>query len=531
MPDQVTEPTKPSERSSTRLELIIERTSPFVLTILIVYAAIRNLCQSAAKPFWYDEICSLIMIRQPRISAMWRALKQGADSQPPGFYLAERFATKLMSNEAIAFRLLSILAFSVTVLCLFIIVRRKQGSLIALLCAAVPLVTVLYENFATEVRPYSLVFACISFALVCYQRAPAARWVIMLGLSLALAQSFHYYAFMAFLPFFVSETVLLLEGQFRRGVWLALAFGFLPLIVFWPLLSAFRALYGQHYWSQPSLQIAESSYGLYFETSYVNGITLAGVSAIAVLVVILETVRRAQSDGRPVNLASLSLREPLMTLAFLSLPFVGFVATKAAHGGLVPKYVLPTLLGFPLSVGYALSRLGRARALLGLVAAIFLIVVLVGQERMFWSTYSGHFSSPAVEVEPFVRSAGHEDLPVVVSDAEVFMPLAYYASPELAKRFVMLVDPPQSVLYTGSDTNDKEMPILAAYSTLPVCDFQTFVKDHPVFLLYSNYGGMGADWWPTKLNRDGYSLRPVASTPLTVSDASHRLFLVSGPPH
>ena len=527
MPDQVTEPTKVSERSSTRLNLVMEKASPFALAILIVYAAIRNLCQSAVKPFWYDEICSLIMIRQQRISAIWSALKQGADSQPLGFYVAERFATKLMTNEAISFRLLSIFAFSLTVICIFILFRRKQGSLVALVCAAIPLVTVLYGNFAAEVRPYSLVFACISFALVCYQRAPATRWVIMLGLSLALAQSFHYYAFMAFLPFFVSETVLLLEGQFRWRIWLALVFGFLPLIVFWPLLSAFRALYGSHYWSLPTLQIAESCYAEYFMTSYVNGVTVAGLAAIAVFVVMLQIVRRAAQEGHAPNLATLSLREPLMALAFLSLPFVGFLATKAAHGGLTPKYVLPTMLGFPLSVGYAIPRLGRVRTLLQSVVAIFLVVVLVPQERMFWSTYTGHLSSPADEIEQFVRFAGHEDLPVVISDAEIFMPVAYYASPEFAHRFVMLVDAPQSVLYTGSDTNDKEMPILASYSTLPVCDFQTFVKDHRVFLLYSNYGGMGADWWPTKLTRDGYSLRPVVATPLTVRDVSHRVFLVS----
>jgi Dolichyl-phosphate-mannose-protein mannosyltransferase len=522
MPDQVTNPM--SERSSALLDLIVERASPFALAILIVYAAIRNLCQSATKPFWYDEICSSIIVKQPRISTMWSALKQGADSQPPGFYLAERLATKLMSNEAIAFRLLSVLAFSVTVICLFLFIRRREGSLIALLCAAVPFVTVLYDNFAVEGRPYSLVFACISVALLCYQRAPAASWVIVMGLSLVLAQSFHYYAFMAFLPFFVSETALLLQGQFRWGVWVALVFGFLPLLVFWPLLSVFRALYSQHYWSPASLQVAQSSYSFYFKTSYINGITLACLSAIAVLAVMLQTIRRARHEEPPANP---SLHEPLMILTFISLPFVGFIATKAAGGGLTPKYVLPAILGFPLSLGYVLPRLARKRALLESVVAIFLIVVLVHQERMFWRTYTGHLSSPADKLEVLVRSAGHEDLPVVICDPQIFMPLAHYASPEWAKRFVMLVDPPQSVLYTGSDTNDKELPILASYSTLPVYDFHIFIKDHPVFLLYSEYGRPGTNWWSTKLARDGYSLRPVATTPLTVHDVSYRVFLVS----
>ena len=147
MPDRVFNPTPNSSPSSSLFGLDSEKISPYVLAILIAYAAVRNLCQAATRPFWYDEICTFIMVRQQHISTMWSALRNGADGQPPGFYLAERVATALVANESIAFRLLSMFGFSSTVLCLFVFVRKRRGSAIALLCAAIALVTPLYDSY------------------------------------------------------------------------------------------------------------------------------------------------------------------------------------------------------------------------------------------------------------------------------------------------------------------------------------------------------------------------------------------------
>ena len=525
MPDQVFNPTPNSSPSSSLFGLDSEKISPYVLAILIAYAAVRNLCQAATRPFWYDEICTFIMVRQQHISTMWSALRDGADGQPPGFYLVERVATALVANENIAFRLLSIFGFSITVLCLFLLVRKRRGSAIALLCAAITLVTPLYDSFAAEARPYSLVVACISFALLCYQRTPAVRWTILLGLSLALAQSFHYYALFSFLPFIVAEFVLFLtERQLRWGVWLAFAFGLLPLAAFWPMLSKSKALYGQFFWSQPSLLMAKTSYAWYFNTSTTNGITLAGLSAIAILSTVLYRIRQS---GRGEHSAEDSLQEPVMALVFLSLPFVGFLATKLAHGWMVPKYLFSTILGFSLALSYTFPRLGRKSRLLIPAFAIFLILILVPREISFWISYDSHFTSPADSVEAFVGTAGHGNLPVVVSGPQDFMPLAHYASPEWKPRFVYVVDPPQAVIYTGIDTADKELPILASYSPLHVCEFQAFVAEYPVFLLYSNTGGAGGDWWIRRLKKDGYTLRPVAIKPPSEHDYYHTVFLVS----
>jgi len=524
MPEQDSNRQSNSASSPSLFGLDSQKLPAYLLVILIAYAAVTSFCRAAIKPFWFDEICTFIMVRQQRISTLWSALKQGADVQPPGFYVAERLATALVANENIGFRLLSILAFLCTVLCLFVLVRKRRGGMIALLCAAIPLVTILYDDFAVDSRPYSLVVACIAFALVCYQHAPAVRWMILMGFSLALAQSFHYYAAFSFLPFFAAEAVLLLaERRLRWPVWLALGGGLLPIIPFWPLLWPSRAIYGAHFWSLPSLQMAEYSYGYYLENGPHTGITLAAASAFAVLGTMLATNRRRTRERIALEVW---LQEPVIILSFLSLPFVGVFLAELAHGGMSAKYVLPAMLGFPLAVAYVFPRLGPRSLAPISVLALFLLGV-THQEKQFWSSYRGHFSSPADSVEVLVGTAGHADLPVVVSDPQDFMPLSHYASPAWTPRFVALVDAPQDVIYTGSDSADKELPILAAYFPLHVYGFTAFVAEHPVFLLYSSKGGAGSDWWPRKLKSDGYTLRPAAVKPKAEFDFFHQVFLVS----
>src|ERR1700730_2676781 len=528
MPEEVSYAIPAPISSAPRFALVVERISPYLLAIFAAYAFVRNLCQAATKALWFDELCTLIIARQERISTIFSALKHGADGQPPAYYLAEPFVAVFVTNENIALRLLSILGFSCVLLCLFELIRQQRGNVIALFCASIPFLTVLYGTYAAEARPYSLVLACISFALICYQRAPARHWTVLLGVSLALAESFHYYAVLAFLPFIAGEMALVLFGRkLRWGVWLALGCGFLPLAVFWPMLAMLRNLYSEHAWAQPSLETAESSYAYFFHTTFSHGVAFLAVAALAVLGKMLyeerRTTRREDSVGERVQ-------QPILILVFLSLPFVTFFATTFAHGGMTQYYALPTVLGFPLAAAYSLPRLeGRTLTLFSAFTILFLIQSLLPVETEFWSTHGFNtpFYSPADPVVKFVSMAGHEDLPVVVSDVHDFMQPAHYASPEWQTRFVQVVDVPEAVVYIGTDSGDKQLQILRSYYPLQIYDFQDFAAKNPVFLLYSSNVGVGTDWWPRKLKHDGYVMIPAVVKPKSERDYFHRVFLVS----
>jgi hypothetical protein len=505
---------------------LTEKLALFALAALVIYATARNICHALVKPLWYDEICTMLMVQQLHLHRLWQALAHGADGQPLAFYLLESAAAAFIRNENLAYRGVSILGFALTLLCLFVTVRTRKGAAIALVCAAIPLATILFDMLAVEARGYSLLVACIAFAFVCYQRVPARRWVILLGLSLVLAESFHYFAVFAFLPFLLAEvTHYGLTRQSRRGVWIALLSGFVPLALFWPALSAMQKYMGPHFWAKPTLQLALGSYSWFFLTPQDKpGLCLAAIAGVAVLFSMLAAVRKTSRGERP---AGAPVHELTLVLGLLSLPLVGFAVAALAHGAMTAKYMVPSILGFSLALGFTLPRLRRWGFLLPAVFAALLLYVIVPQERQFWSTYNGRFISPAAFVEDFVTAGGHADLPVVASDAHDFLLLQHYCDPAWRKRFVSVLDPSQAVVYAGNDTADKQLAILRRYTNLPIYDFQPFLAEHPAFLVYSSGGGLQGDWWPGRLKKDGFKLQNVSARPREMNDYFHRVVLVT----
>ena len=504
---------------------IAEKSAFIGLAVLILYATVRNICNTIVKPMWYDEICTVLLSQQEHLSRLWQALARGADSAPITFYLLERIPAAFIRNENLAYRAISILGFAVMLLCLFVAIRTRKGSAIALVAAAFPLTTVLFDRFAVEARGYSMLVACIAFAIVCYQRVPARRWVILLGLSLTLAETFHYFAVFAFLPFLLAEAAHYgMTRDFRRSVWIALLVGFVPMACSWPTIYGMQKTFGQHYFTQPTWETTLSSYSEYFPgTRMSGGVCLVAAAALAILFTMLVTLRRTSQGEDP---AGAPVPELALALGLLSLPLVGFGAAAAAHSGMNSKYLVSSVLGFCLALGFSLPRVPR-RGFLVAAASALLLCVIVPQEHAFWRGYDGRFVSPTRFEENFVSVAGHPDLPVVVSDTHDFMRLQHYTNKSWQKRFVLLVDPEQAVIYTGSDTGDKQLAILRQYTNLPIYDFQPFLAEHPAFLLYSSKGGNGSDWWPRRLKQDGFTLRMVSVLPKELFDFYHRVILVT----
>ena len=488
------------------------------VSVLIAYASVRSFFAAASKPFWYDELLTVILTGQSSLSAVWRALSQAVDGQPIGFYLIERAAHALTRDPHIAFRIPSIFAFACALLCVFLFVKRRSGALYALLCTSMLLLTVVYSTYAVEARPYGLLLACIAFALLCYQRAPEPLWLVLLGLSLASAESLHYYAVFALFPLGLAEIALSIQTRrLRPAVWLALAAAFLPLVGFWPLLLRLKRYYGPHIWDPPTLRHVGGTYGWLLNMPSRVHPEIAAAVVLVLLCVLAALVFRSV---RAACMASPFFHEHVLVWALLALPFAAFVATKIAHGGFDHKYVLPAVLGIPLGAGYVLGRLRRSVVVL---LAVLVVSILAVQEARFWVAQRGHLGevvSPVASLENSVDLAGHTNLPVVVSDTLDYLTFVYYASPSLAGRLVAVVDPPEEVAYAGTDSLDRNLARLRLFYPLRVYGFQAFASDHPRFLLYSD--GSINDWWPRRLGDDGYSLEVVAA------EGGRKVYLVSG---
>ncbi len=514
---------KMAESDASASAWLSDRAAGWRLGALIAYAAVRSVVAAAARPFWYDEMCTWIMVHQPSVRAIWSALEHAADGQGPAFYVIERAASGLLRNQEIALRLPSIFSYCFVTLCIFIFVRRRAGSTYALICAGVPLATVLFWTYAIEARPYGLVTACVAGALVCYQRASSWRWALLMGLSLAFAETLNYYAVFALIPIGVAEAARWLRArELRMGVWLALLGGAAPLAIFWGLLSRFREYMGPHFWAQPSLVGLAEFYGVFFETGARWGVAVAAALAVGV---VAAARRGGPGKGRLAATSASNFDnnfgERVLTLALLGLPIANYMVTKIAHGGFTVRYVLFVVLGVPLAIAWILPSLQRRTVALLVTFLVFGVGVREGWFWMWQIAHPADVKANAVSVERLVATAGHGDLPVVISDGIGFLPLAHYADPEWQGRFVCVVDPEQAVKYAGFDTVDKNLMAMRTIAPIRVYDFAAFAAEHSAYLLYSYSSGDTYDWWPTRLAHDGYSLEVAAA------DGMRKVYLVS----
>jgi len=484
-----------------------EKTIFAIVIALAVYSVVRNLMQAAGKPLWFDEILTLIVSRQPNLSAIWTALKAGVDGNPPLFYWIERVASGLSANEMLAFRLVSALAFACTFICIYLFVRKRSGARVAFICAVLLFVTPLNNKYSLEARPYSLLAAGLALALVCYQRLPAARWTAGLLLSLSFAQSLHYYAVLACFPFCLAELVhVYATSRIRYWIWLSLFASLIPALISAPLLLHLRHTYAGHIWARPELMLIPMSYGGYFRLNALWGLAIA---IIAFLVVIAEWARgRTQlelSGGIEIAPAS----EHALVLGFLALPVIGVIAARIAHGGAVDRYYLPTILGIAIAFGYVLRKVTPAG--FQLVAALILIAVAFQEADVLRAVVRNPhgIDSRAPVLSLLSGVIASNDLPLVMSNAGGYVELSHVAPQSLNRRMVTLVDPPNAVVYAGTDTVDRLVIELKSYVPMQVYDFKPFAAAHPVFLLYSD--GTPFDWWPSRLIHDGAQVELVAN--------------------
>ena len=513
------------EQTSSLIEKF-ERTSSVILGLVILYSFVMGLAKVASTPLWNDEIITWDLVRQPNVSILYKALARGADGQPPLFYMVEKPFSAVIANLHIALRLPSILAFCATLACVYAFAKRRGGSGLGVICVFILMNTSLYGTYATEARPYSLVAACLALALVCYQRAPALLWTPLLGLSLALSTALHYYAVFALVAFALAEAVFCLSARkLRIGVWTAVFCGAIPVLVYLPLITEQRRALTGHIWAPAKLSTALSAYGNFFSLPVSLGIGFAGLLALSMVL---------RGSGKEIpgeeyeNRGDVPLQEQVLLLGLLGMPFFVYAVARVMHGGFLDRYVLWAVLAMVVIPSYTLPRF-RTQSFL--VLAVFFLAAATKDVFTLNSlrNHIGRIDSPASSVEQLVNAAGSPKLPVVVGSNNDYIELSYYASPGVAKRLVAIEDRESAVAYIGTDSSDRELPVLADYVALQVYDFHSFAAKNREFLLYSasesaTSGPFGFfDRWVPKLLKDGYSLSTVAA------EGNRRIYLVRAP--
>src|SRR6185503_5945003 len=194
-------------KRAARVSETVIRHWPLVWAGLMGLLLLGAAGRASERLLWHDELFTLYA-SQLSPSALWEALADGLDLQPPLGYLVTRITTSTLGDGLVAIRVPSLVGFGLGCVCLGLFVRQRVGLAGGTVALLVPSVTAGYD-YAYEARPYGMLVGLTGVALLLWQATerPRSRLLAALGLAiaLALAVSLHYYGVLLVAPLAVGE--------------------------------------------------------------------------------------------------------------------------------------------------------------------------------------------------------------------------------------------------------------------------------------------------------------------------------------
>jgi hypothetical protein len=477
------------------------------LIVILLLAGSLALVRATITPFWYDEICTIIVSSLPSVPDIWSALHNSADGNPPVYYYLVRLALRFVPDNHIASRLPSILGLLGTIFAIYIVLSRRVDRLSALVGAALILCTAMV-GYGHEARPYALMTGSLAGAIVFWQQLNVSRLSsFFLTLTLAAAVSLHYYALLGWPAFILAEAaVWKFHRRFRVGAWGAFGVGAVPLLFFSPLILQLRQYYGPHLWSYPEFKQMFSSYNFLFNfNGYGGWVAATFLTLVCMYWYLGKTISPDVSRQRLVVARALPIEECVLAVALLLTPVIAVLFAKASGGGMTDRYMVPTVLGGCLAVGFIVSRAPSAlRVLLLMLMLVSSCFSSITDAKALVSG-SRRLRVPGVDqLEAIFARSYQTELPIVISSGMAYLEIAYYESAEINRNLYTLVDPDAAVKFAGTDSVDLNLMKLRQYFPLQVEKYGEFSSRHREFLLVS-FGGR-FDWWSARLSSDRHAL-------------------------
>ncbi len=235
------------EPRAAALERFLERHEILILAAWSLVYFAGTMLRAHAKPFWYDEILTLLEARQPSLSAAMRALGD-VDWMPPAHHLTFYLWNKLAGSGEVAFRIPVMVAFWVFCICLYFFARRRVSIFFALTAMLLPYASA-FQSYSYEARSYAFMLGFCGIALVSWQAAAeeTKRPWSLIGLAVGIAGAifYQYWSVLIYLPLAGAE--IYRSIRLRRidwSIWFAFAAGGLALVA-----SLFLILHGLRSWS------------------------------------------------------------------------------------------------------------------------------------------------------------------------------------------------------------------------------------------------------------------------------------------
>jgi len=486
-----------------RIADVVEHYGLWVLLALVLTEGVMLVAQACAKPFWHDEVYTILASGLP-IVTLWRASLDGLDLAPPLNTILTRAAHALFSVGLVSTRLPPMLGFGLASVVVFAMVRARANALIAIAAALIPCFSGAFP-YAYEARGYVVVLGLFALAMFGWSESAAGRHRVrnlsLMAIALSAGVWTHYYAALAFLPIVVGELVRQRGGRrFDPAPWLALsaaAIGTLPLV---PLVIA-AAPQARTFWTRLEPSNLASTYASVLGTLGTRRFALGG-GTVAILV-IGELIRRQRGGDRPSRspkAREVKAHEVAAGLTTLAIPAMAMALGEGAGGPFAPRYVVFAVVGFAVVLPLAVWHLTPDHSLVALALCLTLLLPFATEAAR--SLAGARLRSPnPLEIRPLLtQQLGSGSL--ALSAGLAYLQFWYYTPPTQRQRAVYVADPRSELRTTGTDTIDRGYLALARWTAVPVVDYDVFVREHRAFHVYA----CGSSWLSTRLRDERASI-------------------------
>ncbi len=485
---------------------------------------------ASLRPLWHDELFTFYIAQSATLARMWEAIRT-VDLNPPLSYLLTRAVFQVFKPQPFTCRIPSMLAFLAGSFFLFAFLRRKTTTLYAAL-AVLLLWNSRFFYYATEARPYALIFAFTALMLLGWQRAinnDDRRWPGLLiltcgGFGLLLS---HVFGVCALSAFWLAEAVRCYLR--RKPDWTLGACLLLPLmgcITYIPLIHNQSVVLFPPQW-QPSVERTA--------LLYQNQAQVAFLPLLMVLLLAAAWRRKPSTREFP-----LSTPESVLLVCLLLVPIEISLLLARSHGALFERYGIVAVIPFAVLPVLSLAWSSRHNPVAGVLLVACLIPSLYVPPRVIAieelptilspkqtaQVVQWVFPLPLAErpvkyldasygesrSEPPVRLRGglgdlHPELPIVAASAVTFLEMDNREADKVAQRLYYLTDREAAAQISHAtlfDSYGKLKQVFPIRGTIE--HYQDFVRAYSRFLVVGTYG-YPEDWLLQKLQADGAMAR------------------------
>jgi hypothetical protein len=500
--------------------------------LLTIFYAVVVFGLSTVKLLWLDELITLHIAQLGGAAAIWQALGQGADPNPPLTHLLVHLCLRLFGMHEFAVRLPVVVGYWIGMLFLFL--RRRLSPTWALSGTLLSMTMAAFE-YSYESRSYGIFYGLCMAAVLCWSRAvdpsssrsgTAIRRLSLLGMCLALAAgiSTNYFAVLAFIPiaagevarsYFKANEASRQEFKGNRqgfgffhsidllrvidpGIWIALFLAATPLFAFRSMIAHSIAQFAPYAWNKVSLDQVADSYTEMVEIVLYPILAILAFSIVILLIgrfcSVCRTDVRPRWVGELVNEVRSSrpvvpVHEAVAIFFLMAYPIFGYIVASIHGGMLSPRFVIPVCLGFAIAGVLACYRLFRHLPGAGAILLCFCMSWLIARESTIGYLYMEQKQCffKVLRALPEAERAVQPAAPIVIADPLMALTFQHYTSPALSARIVFPVDFPAIRLYRRDDSPEENLWAgRNSLYTLPIVPLAVFQRAAGRYLILAS---------------------------------------------